>query len=274
MTPSASNSHVVTRDGVRLFRREWGDGAPVLFVHSWAVNSRLWDYQIAALGEAGLRCIAYDRRGHGRSDEPAGGYDFDTLADDLADVIEALDLHEVTLVGHSMGAGEITRYLTRHGDARVKKVVFVAPAIPSIKQSPENPNGVPGEMLEGLRKLWRRDFPGWIAENTAPFFTPETSPAMMRWGADMILQTPLHVAIACNRAVSDTDFRAELTRIARPTLVIHGDKDVSAPLAMTGQVAAALIPGCELKVYEGAAHGLMFTHADQLNADLQAFIRA
>jgi non-heme chloroperoxidase len=273
MTATASKSYIETRDGVRLFRREWGSGAPVLFVHSWAVSSRLWDYQFAALGEAGLRCIAYDRRGHGRSDEPATGYDFDTLADDLADVVEALDLHEVTLVGHSMGPGEITRYLARHGADRVKKLVFLAPAIPSIKQTQDNPGGVPGEMLEGLRNLWKRDFPGWVADNTAPFFTPETSPAMMRWGTDMLLQTPLHVAIACNRALSDTDFRPDLARISRPTLVIHGDKDASAPLALTGQVAAGLIPDCEFRIYEGAPHGLMFTHADRLNADLLAFIK-
>jgi non-heme chloroperoxidase len=274
MTATAFKPYFETRDGVRLFRREWGSGAPVLFVHSWAVNCQLWDYQFAALGEAGVRCIAYDRRGHGRSDIPATGYDFDTLADDLADVIDALDVDQVTLVGHSMGPGEIVRYLARHGDARVNKLVFLAPAIPSIKQAPDNPGGVPEAMLEGLRDLWRRDFPGWIAENTAPFYTPETSPAMMRWGTDMLLQTPLHVAIACNRALCDTDFRPDLAQIAKPTLVIHGDADASAPLALTGQRVAQLVPGCEFKVYEGAPHGLMFTHAERLNADLLAFIKA
>jgi non-heme chloroperoxidase len=273
MTAKASNARIETRDGVRLFHRQWGAGAPVLFVHSWAVSSQLWDYQFAALGEAGVRCIGYDRRGHGRSDVPADGYDFDTLADDLADVIDALDLREVTLVGHSMGPGEIARYLSRHGDARVKKLVFLAPAVPSIKQTPDNPNGVPEAMLEGLRDLWRRDFPGWIADNTAPFFTPETSPELMRWAIDMVLRTPLNVAIACNRSLSDTDFRPDLAGISKPTLLIHGDKDASAPLALTGQAAAALIPDCDFRIYEGAPHGLMFTHAERLNADLLAFIR-
>ena len=272
MTAPKSNSYIETRDGVRLCLRECGAGRPVLFVHSWAVSSRLWDYQFAALGDAGVRCLAYDRRGHGRSDEPAGGYDFDTLADDLADVIDALDVDELTLVGHSMGPGEIVRYLTRHGGAKVKRLVFLAPALPFLKQTPDNPDGVPEEMLEALRGAWRQDFPKWITDNTPPFFTPETSPAMMRWGAEMLLQTSLPVAIACNRAVTDTDFRAELKQIAKPTLLIHGDNDVSTPLAMTGEPTAALIPGCELKVYEGAPHGLMFTHAERLNADLLAFI--
>jgi pimeloyl-ACP methyl ester carboxylesterase len=273
MTATRPSSYIETRDGVRLYRREWGTGTPVLFVHSWAVSSRLWDYQFAALGDAGVRCLAYDRRGHGRSDEPAGGYDFDTLADDLADVIEALDVDNLTLVGHSMGPGEIVRYLTRHGDAKVKRLVFLAPALPFLKQTPDNPGGIPEEMLEALRGAWRQDFPKWIVDNTPPFFTPETSPEMMRWGAEMLLKTSLPVAIACNRAVTDTDFRAELKQISRPTLLIHGDKDASAPLALTGEPAAALIPGCEFKVYEGAPHGLMFTHAERLNADLLAFIR-
>jgi pimeloyl-ACP methyl ester carboxylesterase len=272
MTAKISSSYIETRDGVRLYRREWGVGAPVLFVHSWAVSSRLWDYQFAALGEAGLRCIAYDRRGHGRSDEPAGGYDFDSLADDLADVIEALDLDELTLVGHSMGPGEITRYLTRHGDARVKRQVFVAPALPFLKQTQDNPAGIPAEIFEAMRDAWRRDFPKWVVDNTPPFFTPETSPEMMRRGAEMLLQTSLPVALACNRAVIDTDFRAELTQISKPTLLIHGDTDASTPLAITGRPTAALIPDCELKIYEGAPHGLMFTHAERLNADLLAFI--
>jgi non-heme chloroperoxidase len=265
------SSFIETRDGTRLHWREWGRGAPMLFVHSWAMRSEMWDYQVAALAERGFRCLAYDRRGHGRSDIPAAGYDYDTLADDLAAVIEALDLSGLTLVGHSMGGCEILRYLTRHGSARVKRIALLAPTAPLMARAPDNPAGVPAEVLEAVRAEWRRDFPKWVADNTAPFFTPETSPALVKWAVDMLLEIPLPVAIACNRAVTETDFRRELRRIEVPTLLLHGDKDASAPLPLTGEPAAALIPNCTFKRYEGAPHGLMFTHRERVNADLAEF---
>jgi non-heme chloroperoxidase len=262
---------ISTRDGTRLHWQEWGAGAPVLLVNSWGMPSAMWDYQVAALVEHGLRCIGYDRRGHGRSDIPATGYDYDTLADDLAAVIETLALEEVTLVGHSMAGGEIVRYLTRHGSARVKRVALLAPTLPFMLKTADNPDGIPAEGLEAQRAVWRRDFPKWVADNTAPFFTPETSPELIRWAIDLLLSISLPVAIACNRAVMETDFRAELRRIEVPTLLLHGDKDVSAPLALTGERAAALLPNCRFKLYEGAPHGLMYTHMERVNADLVAF---
>jgi pimeloyl-ACP methyl ester carboxylesterase len=271
---TAPQLFATARDGTRLQCSAWGEGAPVLFLHSWAMQARMWDYQFAALAPHGVRCLGFDRRGHGRSDQPADGYDYDTLADDLAAVIEAQDLHDVTLVGHSMGAGEIVRYLTRHGSGRVKRIALLAPTTPFLTQTPDNPAGLPAAAFEAMRAAWMVDFPGWVAQNSAPFFTPATSKALIDWAVGMMLEIPLPVALACNRAVTDTDFRAELARVDVPCLVIHGDADASAPLALAGAPTAALIPGCELKIYEGAPHGLMFTHTDRLNADLLAFTQA
>ena len=263
---------IESHDGTRLYWREWGRGTPVMFVHSWCLHSQMWDYQFAALADRRIRCIAYDRRGHGHSDQPTFGYDYDTLADDMASVITALDLRDLTLVGHSMGGAEIVRYLSRHGSARVKRIVLLAPVLPFFTKTADNPYGVPAEMLEAVRTEWRKDFPKWVAENAAPFFTPETSPELMKWVVDLLLHGSLPVAIACNRPVVETDFRAELPHVHVPTLLIHGDKDVSAPLEITGQRAAQLIPNCRFKIYEGAPHGLMFTHMTRLHADLLEFV--
>jgi non-heme chloroperoxidase len=263
---------VTANDDTRLYCKTWGAGAPVVFVHSWAMAGDMWQYQTVELAEHGFRCITYDRRGHGRSDVPGGGYDIDTLADDLARVIEAHDLADATLVGHSMGGAEIVRYLTRHGRTRVARIVLLAPTTPYLAQSPDNPNGVPPQAFEALRAVWRQDFPKWVADNTRPFFMPETSEAMMRWGTDMLLRTSLPVAIECNRTLTSTDFRAEMTKITVPALVVHGDADASAPLPLTGAKSAKLLPNCELKVYEGAPHGLFITHAKRVNADIMRFI--
>jgi len=262
----------VAPDGTRLHGCAWGEGAPVLFLHSWAMQARMWDYQFATLAPQGLRCIGFDRRGHGRSDQSAHGYDYDTLADDLAAVIEAQDLRGVTLVGHSMGAGEIVRYLTRHGGRRVKRIVLLAPTTPFLAQTSDNPSGLPLAAFESMRAAWMVDFPGWVSQNAAAFFTPATSPALIDWAVRMMLEIPLPVALACNRAVTQTDFRAELAKIDTPCLVIQGDADASAPLAISGAPTAALIPNCALKIYEAAPHGLMFTHTERLNADLLEFI--
>jgi non-heme chloroperoxidase len=263
---------IASHDGTNLYWREWGRGIPVMFAHAWCMHSGMWDYQFAALGDRGMRCVAYDRRGHGRSEQPATGYDYDTLADDMASVIAALDLHDLTLVGHSMGAAEIVRYLTRHGDARVKRIVLLAPVLPFLTKTADNPDGIPAEMFEGWRAAWRNDFPKWVAANAAPFFAPETSAAFMTWGVEMLLKSSLPVAIACNRAVAETDFRAELPRIRVPTLLLQGDKDASAPLPLTGARVAQLIPDCQFKIYQGAPHALMFTHMARLHADLLEFV--
>jgi pimeloyl-ACP methyl ester carboxylesterase len=265
---------IYAKDGTRLFFRDWGEGRPVVFASSWALSSEMWAYQVAHLAERGFRCIAFDRRGHGRSDVPGRGYDMDTLADDLAAVIDALGLKEVILVGHSMGGAEVIHYLGRHGAAKVKKLVLVAAVGPYMVQTADNPYGAPMAYHQATLKACAADFPKWAADNEAPFFTPETSPAMRAWLIDQLVATPVPVAIATFKALIGRDLRPDLPKIVRPTLVIHGNKDASAPLAITGERLAAGIRGAELKVYPGAPHGLFVTHMDRLNADLEAFFAA
>jgi non-heme chloroperoxidase len=245
----------------------------VVFVHSWALNSDMWQYQMIHLSGQGLRCIAYDQRGHGRSSQHGYGYEYDTLADDLAALLEQLDLREVTLVGHSMGCGEIVRYLSRHGSSRVARAVFIGTATPFALKTRDNPDGVDKAVIDKLRASWVKDFPRWLGENARPFFVPETSPEMVQWVVGMCLQASLKALIDCNHAINETDFRAELAAMTVPTLVIHGDADVSEPIEQRGRRTAQLIPGSQFKLYEGAPHGLMFTHMDRLNSDLLAFIQ-
>ena len=272
--PSRRQTAVRARDGVGLFHRDWGEGAPVVFVASWGLSSEMWAYQVAHLSESGARCVSYDRRGHGRSDVASSGYDMDTLADDLASVIEQLGLRDVTLVGHSMGCAEIIHYLGRHGSARVGKVALLAPAAPYLVQTADNPYGAPRAYFDARIAEWSKDFPKWAADNTAPFFTPQTSPAMVGWLVDQMLATPVPVVIASFKALLGTDVRPDLARIDKPTLILHGTKDASAPLEITGRRVAAGVKGAVLKVYDGAPHGLFVTHMDRVNRDLEAFINA
>ena len=272
-TRTAVAPFVEAHDGTRLYWTQWGSGRPILFLNSFGLTTQMWDYQRVAFADQGYRSIAFDRRGHGRSDLALGGYDYDTFADDVAAVISALDLQDLTIVGHSMAGGEIVRYLTRHGSARVARIILLGPTTPYLAQTTDNHNGVPQSTFEAVRASWRKDFPKWVADNTAPFFVPETSPAMMQTLAAQMMHCSVPVAIACSKAVTTTDFRADLAKVSVPALVIHGDRDASAPLAITGKPTAELIPGCRLKVYEGAPHGLMFTHMETLNADILQFIR-
>ena len=270
---SAPRARVVTADGTALFVRDRGQGAPVLFVHSWALSSAMWDYQVTPLLGQGYRCIAYDRRGHGRSDEPAQGYDFDTLADDLATIIDTLDLDSITLVGHSMGCSEIIRYLTRHGGAKVARVVLLSPTTPFILKTDDNPQGVDGVFFDAVRGQWASDFPKWVDDNAAPFVVAETSQGMRDWLRQMMMVSSLPVLIACNKSLVETDFRHELTTLTVPVLLIHGDHDASAPLALTGQPTAALIRHVDFKLYQGAPHGLFVTHMNKVNADIAQFLK-
>jgi pimeloyl-ACP methyl ester carboxylesterase len=266
-----SGPYIETADGTRLFYKDWGAGKPLLFVHSWSVNADMWDYQMVELTGRNCRCIAYDRRGHGRSSQPGDGYDFDTLADDLATVIEELDLTDLTLIGHSMSGGEIIRYLTRHGDGRVARIALLGPTLPLFMKTADNPNGIDRSIFEAARSAWRKDFRKWMDDNAAPFFVPETSPGMTRWLLGLTEQSSLKAVIDCNVITTETDFRPELPSIKVPALILHGDKDVSVPLALARE-AAALMPNCRLEAYEGAPHGLFITHLDRVNADLAAFI--
>jgi non-heme chloroperoxidase len=266
---------VRTRDGQELAVQDWGSGPPILFLAAWGLPSEMWAYQMVPLSEQGFRTVAYDRRGHGRSSRPGTGYDADTLADDLAAVLDALDLRDVTLVGMSIAGGEMVRYVTRHGTARLARLVFVGTAAtPFPTQTADNPAGVPAERFEMFRQqMLLRDYPKWLEDNRPAFFVPETSAQIQDWVKAMMLDTSLKALVECNRTFTSTDFRAELPKVALPALVIHGDADVSAPLDLTGRPTAKLLPNARLTVYEGAPHGLFVTHRDRLTADLLAFAR-
>jgi non-heme chloroperoxidase len=259
-------------DGTRLYWHEWGEGAPLLFLSSLGLGSQMWQYQMVAFAEQGFRCICFDRRGHGRSDQASRGYDHDTFADDIATLIDDLDLNGLTLVGHSMAGGEIVRYLSRHGDSRVARAILLGATTPMIRQATDNQTGVPRANFEAVWAGWQQDYPRWVAEGTAPFFVPETSSAMMRWAAGLLQQISLPVALACSRALVAEDFRREMREIATPVLLIHGDRDRSAPLELTARPSAQLLPNCRLIVYEGAPHGLIYTHMERLHRDMLAFI--
>jgi non-heme chloroperoxidase len=262
-----------TRDGTKLFFRDWGNGTPVVLVASQAVSSDVWNYNVPALVESDLRCISFDRRGHGRSDQPGGGYDIDTLAEDLGAVLRQLDLRNVTLVGHSLGGGEIIRYLGRHDqEGRVRRAVLIAPTAPFLTRTPDNPGGIDASVFDALLAQWRADFPRWVSEGVRPFFATDTSEALVRWGERLIADMPLHVLLQVSKCSMSCDLRADLRAITIPTLVIHGDLDVSVPVAF-GKATAEMIRGARFSLYERAAHGVFITHAGQVNREIVEFIR-
>jgi pimeloyl-ACP methyl ester carboxylesterase len=267
---------IATADGVHLFYRDWpgshAQAKAVLFVGGWSMHSTSWGYQMMALQLRGLRCIAFDRRGHGRSSDPGGGYDFDTLAGDIAAVIEGLDLRDVTLVGHSMGCNEIVRYLSRYGSGRVERIALLGPMTPGVTLSQTNPDGVDPSLLEQFRSLQLlRDFPLWIEENIEPF-VPGANATTKAWLAAMALDNSLQALHDCHAAVQGADMVDELRAIDVPVLIVAGDQDVSAPLELTARRSAALIPDVRLRVIEGAAHGMFLTHVERVNAELLEFI--
>jgi len=265
-----------TADRVCLFVTEWGQGPPVVFTHAWGLRSDQWNYQVPALAGAGLRCVRYDRRGHGRSGQPATGYDIDTLADDLATVIDHFQLHRATLIAHSLGSKEAIRYLTRHGDSRIARLVLIAPTTPLLRRTPDNPDGLDPALIAANYQAVAADVPAWCAdfEAAGPYFgtSPGGSPGLVDWTIRMIVDTPLPVLLDTLKINADADMRAELQKIQVPTLIIHGDQDASAPIALTGRKTAELIPEAILAVYPGAGHGLYASDHDALNADLLAFI--
>jgi non-heme chloroperoxidase len=269
-----AGSFIETRDGTQLFYRDWGTGTPLVFMSGWALTSDCWGYQMAPLSES-TRCIAYDRRGHGRSSDPGRGFDADTLADDLAAVLDALDLKNVTLVAHSMAGGEAVRYLSRYGPQRVGRIALISATLPFMTKTADNPDGIDPAVFEnGRRNVLLRDFPKALRDNMRPFGVAETSDAMLDWISGLMLRCSMKALIECNRALTSTDFRPDLAKVDVPTLIVHGDKDVSAPLAITGRKTAALLPQATVKIYEGAPHGLFLTHAERLNKDLLEFTRS
>ena len=260
----ARPSFIETDDGASLFHVDWGTGKPVLFTHAWGLNADIWEYQLVELVDQGLRCVAYDRRGHGRSSDPGRGYDYDRLADDLAAVINQLDLTDVTLVAHSMGNGEAVRYLRRHGGARIARLVMLS-TIPPQSTSDFSP------LIAGLKQ----DRPAFFAKGVAAFTGghPAVSAAMTEWIIAQFMRASPKGTIACMHSIARGDFRADMRAVTVPTLIAHGDKDMVNPLDTTAQKVAELIPGSTLKVYEGAPHGLVITHRDRLARDILAFAR-
>jgi len=270
--------YVETRDGTQLYYKDWGAGRPVVFIHGWPLNADMWEYQMPVLGAQGLRCVAYDRRGFGRSDQPWGGYDYDTFADDLAALLDKLDLRDVVLVGFSMGGGEVARYLSRHGTARVAKVALVAAVTPFLLKTADNPDGADkglfDDMVEGLNK----DRPNFLADFGKTFFGAgllnfSVSAEILQWALTLALQASPKATIDCVRAFSDTDFRADMGAFTVPTLIIHGDADKIVPIEISGRAAAKMIPGARLKEYAGAPHALFFTEKDRFNQDILEFAK-
>ena len=244
-------------------------------MHGWALSSDIWEYQMTALAGPEVRCIAYDKRGCGRSSHPGSGFDHDTLADDLAAVIEQLGLRGVTLVGHSMGAGEIARYLSRHGTSRIARAVLVAPITPFALKTPDNPSGVERAVFDATVAELVEDRPRYLAANAPGFFgsSDAVSPEMLQWGVRMALQSSLKASVQMLRSNATTDFRPDLQSFKIPTLIVHGTADLSAPLELTARRTAQGIPGSRLEVYEGAGHGLFLTEKERFNRDLLAFVR-
>jgi non-heme chloroperoxidase len=257
-------SFVETRDGASLFYNDWGSGKPIVFSHAWGLNADIWEYQLTELCDQGFRCIAYDRRGHGRSSDPGRGYDYDTLSDDLAAIIERLDLTEVTLVGFSMGSGEVARYLSRHGAARIARTVLVS--VVALK-----PNAA---LFPGFIAALKQDRPAFFTAGVASFTgsASTVSPAMSQWVLAQFLRASPKAVIECMRAISASDLEADFEALKLPTLVIHGGSDQVNPLDQTAKLTAAAIPGAELRIYADAPHGLVITHRDRLTKDLLAFV--
>jgi non-heme chloroperoxidase len=266
-----------THDGTRLYYKVWGTGKPVIFVSSWALSGEIWEYQTLPLSMQGLRCITYDRRGHGRSDDPGCGYDFNTIADDLAAFIEHLDLREVTLVAHSMGCAEIARYLARHGVSRIARTILVSPSI--LLNAVDLPQSALKFVEDAVDKLLA-DRPWYFTHGATKFFGlgltwPQPHPVsqeMLEWGNHISLQASPRAIIDFWRAMWSTDFRPDMAAFTLPTLIIHGDADQNATLELCGRPLAQAITGSELRIYERAPHGLFLTHKERLNRDILAFV--
>lgn len=261
---------------VNIFYEDWGQGNPVVLIHGWPLDHTMWEHQAIGLAKGGLRVIAYDRRGFGRSSRPWTGYDYDTLAADLNALLEELDLNNVTLVGFSMGGGEIARYIGTYGDARITRVAFVSAVPPFMLKTDSNPEGVPQSVFDGMQDGIKKDRFDFLQSFSKNFYgvgmiSHPVSQGVLDWTFTVAGLAAPNATRDCVTAFSATDFRADLQAVKVPTLVIHGDKDATVPFAVSGERTAKMIPQAELKVYEGAPHGLFFTDADQLTTDLLAF---
>jgi non-heme chloroperoxidase len=272
-------SSITTKDGTQIYYKDWGEGPVVTFSHGWPLSSDAWDGQMLFLAQQGFRVVAHDRRGHGRSSQASSGNDMDGYADDLAAVIEALDLKDATLVGHSTGGGEVARYIGRHGTKRVAKAVLVAAVPPIMVKSATNPEGLPMEVFDKLRDGIRQDRSQFYKDLATPFYGANRPGAEVSQGTlDQFwlwsMQAGLKNAYESIKAFSETDFTEDLKKIDVPTLVMHGEDDQIVPVKDSAKKSARLIRGAKDIYYPGAPHGLTATHQDQVNADLLAFLRS
>jgi non-heme chloroperoxidase len=268
---------IITSDGTEIYYKDWGSGPVVTFSHGWPLSADAWDAQLHFLANNGYRVVAHDRRGHGRSSQPSSGNDMDGYADDLAAVIEALDLRDATLVGHSTGGGEVARYIGRHGTGRVAKAVLVSAVPPVMLKSDANPEGLPIEVFDGLRAGLVKDRSQFYKDLATPFYGANRPGAQVSQGVlDQFwlwsMQSGLMNAYQSIKAFSETDFTEDLKKFDVPTLVLHGEDDQIVPVKDSAHKSAGLIKGAVEIYYPGAPHGLMDTHQDRFNADLLAFL--
>ena len=262
-----------------LYYYEQGEGKPVVLVHGWPLSHRMWESQITALSEAGYRVIAYDRRGFGQSGRPTAGYDYDTFAADLADVLTQLDLSDVALAGFSMGGGEVVRYLSRFRDHSVTQAVLIGSVVPYMLQTPDNPKGVPqavfDQMAQGIAadraRFWAAFFPQFYGSG---LLRANVSDEVIEWSRAVAMQASLKATLDCATAFSTTDFRSDLKAVTVPTLIIHGTADATVPIDVSSRQAAAGIAGSVLKEYDGGPHGLLASHPAEIRDDVLAFLQA
>jgi non-heme chloroperoxidase len=270
---------ITTKDGTQIYYKDWGSGPPVVFSHGWPLSADAWEDQMLFLGARGYRCIAHDRRGHGRSSQPWSGNEMDTYADDLAALVEALDLKDAVHVGHSTGGGEVARYLGRHGTKRVAKAVLIGAVPPIMLKIAANPDGLPMDAFDQIRTGVLTDRSQFFKDLSGPFYGANRSGAKVSQGLrDSFwlqgMRAGFKGVFDCIKAFSETDFTEDLRKIDVPTLILHGDADQIVPIGASAMRSAKLVKSATLKVYPGLPHGMCSTHKVQINADLLAFLKA